>query len=547
MTTQTVESAFVKLTAEEMALLIPYAIREEFNDGDCVFKAGSDDVDVFVVESGGVSIVNPNNHNAVVTVHYAGHFSGDIDVLTRRPTNVSGMAKGKTRVLRIPNERLREVLTKIPDLSDKLLIAFQRRRELLSAMDNVGLTVVGPARCRHTTELREFLYKNFVPFSWQDSHTDQGKQLLKELGVSDQVPAVRCMNGQVLQQPTLQQLAVAAGVWRHCPSQHVDLAIVGAGPAGICAAVYAASEGVSTLVLDRLGPGGQAAGSSRIENFIGFPSGLSGTDFATRAVLQMLKFGGHIVAPVVVKSIDSKKGDHSLALDCGAIIHAKTVLIATGVNWRKLDAEGADRFERAGIYYACTSVEALLHDHEPVAVVGAGNSAGQAAMYLTQCCPTRKVHMVIRSTLGARMSEYLLRRIRANPNIVLHERSRITAVHGDRSIESITVTRHDDSTDEVDVRAVFVFIGSDPSAEFLPAAIARDEQGFILTGADVVTAGRWEDKERSPCPLETSVPGILAAGDIRSGSAKRVGFAVGDGTLAVTCVHRLLSIYGTSA
>lgn len=523
-------------------MLTAYAERQEFNDGEIVFRAGQTDVDVFVIESGSIAIVNPSDHNNIVVHHSAGHFSGDVDVLTRRPIIVTGVAQGKTRVLRITNERLREALTRVPTLAEKLVSAFQRRRELLSTMENIGVTVVGHAKCGHTTELREFLHKNFVPFNWHDAQSFRGKRLIAELDAREALPVVRCMDGTILKQPTLRELAEGAGIWKHCASREIDFAIVGAGPAGMSAGVYAASEGLSTLVLDRLGPGGQAAGTSRIENFMGFPAGLSGTDLATRAVLQLLKFGGSMAAPVMVNSIEPVEGGHHVHLDCGATISAKIVLVATGVHWRKLNAEGAERFERAGVYYACTSVEALLHDGEDVAVIGAGNSAGQAAVFLSQCCTTRRVHMIIRSTLGARMSDYLRRRIKAIPNIVIHERSQITHVNGDRNIESVKVQRFDGQTEDVDVSAVFVFIGSDPSAEFLPKSVARDELGFIMTGAELVTAGLWPLTERTPCPLETSIPGILAAGDIRAGSTKRVGFAVGDGSAAVTCVHKLLSI-----
>src|SRR4051794_13781591 len=248
--------------------------------------------------------------------------------------------------------------------------------------------------------------------------------------------------GRLLISPGLRELGESAGVWRHCPAETVDLVIVGAGPAGMTAAVYAASEGVSTVVLDRLGPGGQAAGSSKIENFIGFPSGLSGAELATRSVLQMLKFGAKMVAPVQVDKIvppTQPNGCHALHLDCGTVLHAATVLVAAGVKWRKLEAEGAERFEMAGIHYACTSVEAMLYDNNDVAVVGAGNSAGQAAMFLAECCRERKVHMLIRKHLGPGMSEYLVGRIRATPNIVLHEGVEISAVHGERRLESVTL------------------------------------------------------------------------------------------------------------
>jgi thioredoxin reductase (NADPH) len=543
-------SPFTTLTAAEMELLMPYASCEEFKDGEVIYKAGDEDVDVFVVESGGISIHNPHG-GAILTVHGPGHFSGDIDVLTRRPIIVTGIAHGTTRVMRVPNASLREILMRIPDLSEKLLSAFQKRRDLLSTQGNLGLTILGPAKCRHTTELREFLYKNFVPFHWHDPMTAEGRDLFEDFGIQDQLPVqdqlpmVRCVDGKILARPSLQELARGAHIWKGCGDRDVDIAVIGAGPAGVCAAVYAGSEGLSTVVLDRLGPGGQAAGTSRIENFIGFPAGLSGADFSTRAVLQMLRFGASMVAPVEVKSIEpaADGGVHRMKLDCGALITSRILLIATGVHWRKLNADGADRFERSGVYYACTSVEALLHDGEDVVVVGAGNSAGQAAVFLSQCCPSRKVHLVIRSTLGPRMSEYLRSRIRNNPHIVMHERTNVTAVHGSDHIESVTLKGHDDAITELDVSAVFVFIGADPSAEFLPEGVARDDQGFILTGTDVVNAGRWPLKDRSPCPLETSVPGILAAGDIRSGSTKRVGFAVGDGALAVACAHKLLSIH----
>ena len=349
-------------------------------------------------------------------------------------------------------------------------------------------------------------------------------------------------------------MAEGAGVWRHCPAEQVDLAIVGAGPAGMTAAVYAASEGLSTIVLDKLGPGGQAGSSSKIENFIGFPSGLTGAELATRSVLQMLKFGAKIAAPVVVQRITpaSSPGEcHLVQLDCGTLLRARAVLIAAGVRWRRLEAEGAERFESAGIHYACTTVEAMLYDKLDVAVVGAGNSAGQAAMFLSECCPGRRVHLLVRRTLGPGMSEYLVSRIRAAPNITVHEGVEVSAAHGQRRMESVTlrafnpgseVAKNDGPAETLQIGAAFVFIGADPGCAWLPETIARDKLGYILTGVDALRSGRWPLKDREPCPLETTLPGILAAGDIRAGSTKRVGFAVGDGSLAVTCVHKLTAI-----
>ena len=360
------------------------------------------------------------------------------------------------------------------------------------------------------------------------------------------MPVIECSDGHLLVNPTLQALASEAGVWKHCPSQGVDFAIVGAGPAGIAAAVYAASEGLSTLMLDRLGPGGQAGGSSRIENFIGFPAGLSGAELATRGVLQMLKFGARIVAPVEVERLTpARSADdvHLLKLNCGAEIRCRVILLALGVHWRRLEAKNAERFTGAGIYYACTTVEADIYNEADVAVVGAGNSAGQAAMFLAECCRTRTVHLLIRRTLGSGMSEYLANRVRAAANVVIHEQTEVDAVCGKQRIEEIVLRNNSTAVlSRLPCAAVFVFIGAEPAADWLPTGLARDANGYLLTGSDAVRSGLWPKADRDPCPLETTLPGVLAAGDIRSGSTKRVGFAVGDGSLAVTCAHRLLSI-----
>jgi len=541
--------AFPTLDAADLAALRPLATCCSFNDGEVIFRAGDADLDLFVVESGAMEIINPSDGDQHVVTHGPGQFAGDIDLLTRRPVIVTAVAKGPTRLMRVPGARLREILNKVPRLSEKMLIACQERRRLLSEAGVLGLRVVGPGKCRDTTLVREFLFKNFVPFTWYDSASENGHKLMAKWGSPRKSPVIECGDGRLLINPGLRELAQSAGVWRHCPVEEVDLAIVGAGPAGMTAAVYAASEGVSTVVLDRLGPGGQAAGSSKIENFIGFPSGLSGADLAMRSVLQMLKFGARMVAPVTVEKIEpsAAAGDfHLLHLDCGTKLRARTVLISAGVAWRKLEAIGAERFEGAGIHYACTSVEAMLFDNQDVAVVGAGNSAGQAAMFLSECCRDRRVHLLVRKKLGPGMSDYLVGRIRAAANITVHEGAEVSEVHGQQRLESVTLRPfHLDTTgpsEEVAVSALFVFIGAEPGCSWLPEGVARDALGYVLTGVDAMKSGQWPLSEREPCPLETTVPRILAAGDLRSGSTKRVGFAVGDGSLAVTCVHKLTAI-----
>jgi thioredoxin reductase (NADPH) len=314
---------------------------------------------------------------------------------------------------------------------------------------------------------------------------------------------------------------------------------VGAGPAGLTAAVYAASEGLSTVVLDRLGPGGQAAGSSLIENFIGFPSGLSGAELAERGVLQMLKFGATLITPTDVVGL--RPGDEHLSLLTGEgeVIRARAVLAATGVRWKRLEAEGAWRFERCGVYYAATSIEARLCEKQPVVVIGAGNSAGQAAMFLSECA--ERVHMLIRQPeLGEGMSEYLVKRILASKKITVHGGVEVKAVLGKECLAAVEVEETDGGkTERLACGAVFVFIGAEPHAAWLPPSVERDKDGYVLTGTDAAKSGRWK-LDREPCVLETTQPRLLAAGDVRAGSTKRVGFAVGDGAMAVTCVHRVL-------
>ena len=529
-----------------MEMLSSIATVCECQDGDIVFKAGDADIDFYVVESGQMDILNPIDGNRVVAVHRPGQFAGDIDILTRRRVIVTAVAHGPTRLLRVPGTKLRKLLNTIPKIGVKLMEAFQARRKMLTDAGIAGIKVIGPGRCPGTNAIREFLYKNFVPYTWYDPDKEDGKKELADLGMSEvshrTMPVVNCGEGRVLVCPTLQKVAQCADVWHGCPAEHkYDLAVIGAGPAGISAAVYAASEGLHTIVLDRLGPGGQAAGSSRIENFIGFPAGLTGAELATRGSLQMLKFGARMVAPVNVQRLEpaaSPGEPHLLHLDCGVKLEADTVLIASGVTWRRLDVPGAERFERAGIYYACTSVESSLHEGKSVAVVGGGNSAGQAAMYLAEYCACT-VHLLVRRDLSA-MSEYLADRIRSAHNVIIHTGVEVAEVFGTSRIETIDLRHRDDGhRSELACTAIFVFIGAEPHGDWLPDSIARDKLGFLLTGADATRSGLWPLEDRDPCPLETTLPRVMAAGDIRAGSTKRVGFAVGDGSLAVTCTHHL--------
>ncbi len=542
----TQDHAFPTLTEHEMNHIRELAIAQDVADGTVVFKVGDADIDLVVVESGQLNILNPADDNKVIVHHKPREFAGDIDLITRRPVIVTAVAHGPTRILRVPSKKMRELLNRIPRLSEKLMDAFTGRRKMLAESGIFGMTVIGPGRCKDTNLVREFLYKNFVPFMWFDPETVEGKRRLVKLGSPRKSPVIECGDGRVLVNPTIRELALCAGVLAPCPSDAIyDLVVVGAGPAGISAAVYAASEGLSTLVVDKLGPGGQASGSSRIENFIGFPAGLSGIDFATRGVLQMMKFGARIATPVTVLRLEPASDDefHRLHMDCGSVVRARTILIATGVHWRRLDAQNAEAFEGSGIFYLCTSTEATLYDNCDVAVVGGGNSAGQAAVYMSEFCRKRHVHVLVRRGLEDKMSSYLVDRIRSSENITVHEGVEISKINGTRKIESVDLKSRDGTPKgSLSLNAVFVFTGAEPSGSWLPDSVCRDKLGYLLTGSEVSRSGLWPLKDRDPCPLETTIPGLLAAGDVRSASTKRVGFAVGDGSLAVTCIHHLRSL-----
>jgi thioredoxin reductase (NADPH) len=536
------EVAFPTLTPDEMEFIRSHATRQTYSDGELVFKAGQADIDFFVVESGLVEILNPTADDAHVVDHPPGEFCGDIDLITRRPVIVNAVARGpRTVCLRVRGAEFRRVLHSIPKLGEKLLTAFAQRRKLLTESGTLGVKIIGPAVCAETNLLREFLYKNFVPHTWYDPATADGKRALEKAKVDGkQFPVAACPDGSVHVNPTLRKLSGCIGLLKNCPTGTFDLAIIGGGPAGMAAAVYAASEALSTIVLDRLGPGGQASGSSMIENFIGFPSGLSGAELGSRGTLQMFKFGATFLTPVMATRLVPGDAYHTLHTDADEKIRAKVVLIATGVKWRRLVAKDADRFDMAGIYYAATTVEQRLCDGSPVIVVGGGNSAGQAAMFLSESSP--RVHLLIRGDNFAKsMSDYLARRIKENPRITVHLNSEIESVLGEgRRLSGVEVI--DKSTEarkKIDCCAVFVFIGAEPYTAWLPDSIARDSQGYLLTGAEAKASGKWPLSNREPCPLETSLPRVLAGGDVRLGSTKRVGFAVGDGSLAVTCVHRL--------
>jgi thioredoxin reductase (NADPH) len=425
-----------------------------------------------------------------------------------------------------------------------LLEAFQTRRTMLERSGFVGVRLFGHVGDPEVTVLREFFDKNKVPHTWIDAGSAEGRTALDSLGVApEQLPFVACNRGTRSPRPTVNRIAECLGLKRAIRTEPFDLVIVGGGPAGLAAAVYGASEGLSTIVLDRFGPGGQAASSSRIENYMGFPAGMSGADLANRGYLQALKFGAELVAPVEVRSMTCEAKTHRLVLDDGQIVTGRTVLIATGASYQRLPVPGCERWDGVCIYYSCTSVHARTCQGGKSVVVGGGNSAGQAVMFLADNTPGAML-LLRGGDIRKSMSAYLARRIELHPKIEVIKHVEVDAVERDRAGACVRLRDvKEGGTRELDCSAVFVFIGAQPRTDWLPSSVAVDSKGFILTGADAAKSDRWPLTDREPCSVETTCPGVFAAGDVRSGTTKRVAFAVGDGALAVTCVHDLLGTY----
>lgn len=541
MSFDTSHRAFPTLTESEMKCLEQLGTVRTFADGEPLFRNGDKDFSFFAVKSGHVAIIDNSSGSArEVGVHGPFAFTGDVDTLTGRPAVVSAVARGECEAVEITACRVRRMLGEVPELSDKLLEAFRLRRELLEASEFLGIRVIGSVDSPETLQIREFFYKNKVPCTFQDVADRTGQDALIELGASlDEIPIIAC-NEHVVKQPSLAQIAECLGISRRIPETVYDVLIVGAGPAGLAAAVYGASEGLKTLVVDGVGPGGQAGQSSRIENYMGFPSGLPGAELANRGYLQAIRFGAEFTAPVMVRSMQPHEdGGHSVEFCTGQSVRTKSVIVATGASYRRLPIENCKRLEGAGVFYAATEVEARTCRESTAIVVGGGNSAGQAAMYLSG--HAKEVKLLIRGgDLRKSMSDYLAQRIENHPTVEVRLFSEIQEMEGGKRLESISIgDKRTGALESVACSGAFIFIGARPHTEWLPDAVALDKNSFVLTGPAVQHAKAWR-LDRTPCELETSLPGVFAAGDVRSGTTKRCAFAAGDGALAITCVHQYL-------
>jgi thioredoxin reductase (NADPH) len=497
----------------------------------------------YIVKSGRIEILDySGDAPQTITFHGKGEFTGDISHLTGTPAIFSAIARDHCEVLEVSADALRHVLNQSPALSDIILQAFIARRQLLRESPTfTGLRVIGSRYSPDTFRVRDFLTRNRVLFTWVDIESDPAvDQLLKEFAVTEkETPVVVCAHLLMLRNPTNQELADEIGIHGSLDRTVYDLVVVGAGPAGLAAAVYGASEGLATAVLDCISPGGQAGSSMRIENYLGFPMGLTGAELTDRATLQANKFGAHLSIPTEAAKLSFDNGYAVLDAGSGEPITTKCLLIATGAHYRRLDVDGFERFEGTGIYYAASPAEALLCKGCTAVVVGGGNSAGQAAVYLSG--HASKVILLIRGgDLNKNMSSYLVRRIEQTANIELLCNSTIQRMEGSRHLETIEIVNHITGQQHtVQTPTVFSFIGATPLTDWLPPEIERDAKGFVLTGPAVANSTAWP-LARAPFLLETSRPGIFAAGDVRSGSAKRVAAAVGEGAMSVQFMHEYL-------
>ena len=511
--------------------------------GQKLIEVGERDFKFFVVKSGEIEILDESGETPkTIAVLEPGEFTGDVSHLTGGPSLVSAIVRDTCETYEVSAEGVREILNRFPALGDVILQAFIARRQLLKESGNfTGLRVIGSRYSRDTLRIRDFLSRNRVPFTWLDLEADpQVDQLLKQFGVSAaDTPVVAWGRKLLLRNPSNRELAEALGIRQPLEQTVYDLVVVGAGPAGLAAAVYAASEGLSTAVLERTGPGGQAGHSMRIENYLGFPTGVAGSELADRAVVQAGKFGARLVVPTPVTGLTFENAYPVLRLDGGETVTAKCLLIATGADYRRLAAEGCEQFEGSGVYYAATSTEAPLCRAAEVVVVGGGNSAGQAAVFLSGIA--RKVYLVIRGdNLYKDMSSYLVRRIEQTSNIEVLLNATVRRMLGDRHLNAVEIVNHKtDETRRLETPALFSFIGAVPRTDWLPAEIERDDKGFVRTGSALAQSPHWTAR-RPPFLLETSRPGVFAAGDVRSGSVKRVASAVGEGAMAVAFVHEYL-------
>jgi thioredoxin reductase (NADPH) len=539
---------FPRLTDAQVARVASHGRRRAVAAGEVIFTQGQAAAGIHVVISGALEIVRPGMAGEdLITVHRAGQFTGEVNVLSGGRALVTGRMREAGEIVAIDGECLRRVVQGDTEISDILMRAFILRRVALFSQGLGDATVVGSNHSAGTLRIREFFTRNAHPYAYVDVDADPQVQSLLDrfhVGVGD-VPVVICRGERVLKNPSIEEVADCFGMSPTLdPTVLHDLVVVGAGPGGLAAAVYAASEGLDVLVLEGNAPGGQAGTSSKIENYLGFPTGVSGEELAGRALAQARKFGADVaVAKTVARLECDGTSNYELKLSDGSSVRARAVIVASGVRYRTLDLVTARRFEGVGVYHSATEMEARLCQDQEAVVVGGANSAGQAAVFLSS--RAKHVHVLVRGPgLAETMSRYLIRRIEDSPSITLWPFTEITALEGDDRLRAVEWRQRDKPVERRRIEHVFLMIGAEPNSEWLHGCVALDPKGFVKTGSDVrpeeINPARWP-VARAPFLFETSRHRVFAVGDVRAGSVKRVASAVGEGSICVQLVHRTLA------
>lgn len=542
------EKIFPRLTAAQIDRIAMHGHLRSVQKGAVLIEQGDKSVPFFVVVNGEIEIIRPfGAHETLVTTHESGEFTGEVNMLSGRRSLIKARVTMPSNLIVLDHQRFINLVQSDAELSDIFMRAFiLRRAELISA--GVGdIVLIGSKHSADTLRIQEFLMRNGHPYAYVDLETDtEVQELLDTFKITaKEIPVLICMGQLALRNPSNKEIADCLGFNETIDQMQVrDVVVIGAGPSGLASAVYGASEGLDVLVLEKSLPGGQAGSSSRIENYLGFPTGISGQDLAGRAYVQAQKFGAHILISKATKLLCDRR-PYNIELEDGSIISTRAIVIATGAQYRRLPLKDLALFEGSGVYYGATFVEAKLCGGEEVIVVGGGNSAGQAAVFLAQT--SVRVHMLIRSnSLISSMSRYLIRRIENSPNITLRTQTEIVAIEGENNGHLNTVCWRDNKTGETEkhqISHIFVMTGAEPNTRWLDNCVALDDKGFIKTGSELSSENLsnfgW-NLTRRPYILETTLPGVFAVGDVRNNSVKRVASAVGEGSIAISFVHQIL-------
>ena len=538
---------FPTLRPAQLARLEGYGKRARVEAGEILAQSGEREGRLVVVLTGSVEILRTGlSGDERVILHGPGEFTGELSTLRGARSLVRARVHEAGEVLIIEHDSLRKLVQLDAELSELFMRAFILRRMGLIEAQGGDVILIGSRHSAGTLRLQQFLTRNGTPYHWVDIDNEAGVEtLLERFHVSvDEVPIVVCRAEKVLKNPSNEQLAECLAINPQMDDATVrDVLVIGAGPAGLAAAVYAASEGLDVLVIETTAPGGQAGSSSKIENYLGFPTGISGQALAGRALVQAQKFGADVAVASSAVRLRCDRRPYEIELSNGHTVRGRAVIIATGAEYRQLALADLARFVGVGVYYAATHVESQLCTEEEVIVVGGGNSAGQAAVYLARSC--RRVNILVRASgLADSMSRYLIGRIEDTPNITLHVRTQLTALEGSDRLERVTWRDAANGADTTsDIRHVFLMTGAVPNTRWLQGCVPLDDRGFVRVGSDLraedLLAARWP-LQRPPYLMETGIPGIFAVGDVRSGSVKRVASAVGEGSISVQLVHRVL-------